>query len=72
MTFEEIMADELGSAVQLDEVIDDTACGSLEYLQFVQELERHFHITIPDASIAKAETFRQLKAVVDELRVVIQ
>ena len=72
MTFEEIMAEELGEAVQIEEAIDDTSVDSLTFLQFVQELEKRFKIAIPDERLAKAETFRQLKAIVDDLAVKVQ
>lgn len=60
MTFEEIMAAELGEEIQLDEVIEDAKIDSLDYLQFIHELERAFHTTIPDEMLMKVKTFRDL------------
>jgi acyl carrier protein len=62
MTFQEIMAEELGSAIELHEVIDDSAIDSLEYLQFILSLEKEFGVKFSEEQLSKARTYADLQA----------
>jgi len=64
MTFQEIMAEELGSAIELHELIDDAAIDSLEYLQFILSLEKQFGIKFSEEQLNKAQTFADLQKLV--------
>jgi acyl carrier protein len=66
--FAAILADEFGNKVSLNDVVEDSEIDSLEYLEFIQRLEREFRITLPDVDVARAKTFRDLQALVEKLR----
>lgn len=68
MTFPEILADEFEGKISLQDVIEDAAMDSLEYLQFTQRLEKEFGVTLKDEDVQKAVTFRDLQALVEKSR----
>lgn len=68
MTFSEILADEFEGKISLQDVIEDAAMDSLEYLQFTQRLEKEFGVTLKDEDVQKAVTFRDLQALVEKLK----
>lgn len=68
MTFPEILADEFEGKISLQDVIEDAAMDSLEYLQFTQRLEKEFGVTLKDEDVQKAVTFRDLQALVEKLK----
>lgn len=68
MTFSEILADEFEGKISLQDVIEDVAMDSLEYLQFTQRLEKEFGVTLKDEDVQKAVTFRDLQALVEKLK----
>lgn len=58
--FEEIMHDELGDGISLWDVIDDAEVESLDYLVFIQRLEKEFSVTLKDAELADTKHFYEL------------
>lgn len=66
MTFEEILKEEVGEDITLDDVIDDVAIDSLDYLSFIKRLEEEFRTRIPDQELGNFETFRQMEEFVEE------
>ena len=67
MNFEEILKEELGEDIVLDDSIDDAAVDSLEYICFLKRLEDKFNVLIPDEQLGNFDTFRQLEEYVEEL-----
>lgn len=67
MTFEAILADEFEGKIRLDDMIDDAAIDSLDYIVFIKRLEDEFHVLLTDAELAKAATFRHLSVIVDRM-----
>lgn len=63
MTFTELIDDQIGAHVELDDDIDATAIDSLEYLELVKRIEEEFHVFLPDEALAKVKTFRDLQAI---------
>jgi acyl carrier protein len=66
--FAAILADEFGNKVSLNDVIENAEIDSLEYLEFIQRLETEFKITLADEDVTRANTFRDLQALVEKLR----
>ena len=61
MTFSAVLADEFGGKVRMYDNIEDAAIDSLEYIEFIQRLEREFRVTLKDEDVAKAKTFHDLE-----------
>lgn len=58
--FEELMHEELGDAVKMRDVIDNGTFDSLEYVSFIQRLEKEFSVTLKDEDVATTKHFYDL------------
>ena len=63
-----VIRDEMNAAVKLEDVIEDSAIDSLEYIELVRRLEAMFGIEINEKELERVETFGELCNVVDRLR----
>ncbi len=67
MIFEAVLADEFQGRIRMDDVIDDAAIDSLEYLEFIKRLEDEFKVLLPWAEVGKLKTFRDLSILIGRL-----
>ena len=58
--FEEIMHEELGANVKMSHAIDDAPIDSLEYVAFIQRLEKEFSVTLKDEEVTAQKHFYDL------------